>query len=125
MSAKAELILGGLALSVGLVAAGQYTGSILASAVTCWVQILLYRRAGFCLLNRVFQAEAAADPVGTAWKRLPAAVADELFLAALNVASWGTDLRAQVSEEIFCTDTAGGARPGAAGVRAVVPSGRD
>ena len=87
VSAKAELILVGLTLSIGLVAAGQYTGSILASAVACWVQILLYRRAGVWLLNRVLQAEAPAHPAETAWKQLPAALADELLLASLNVAT--------------------------------------
>ena len=122
VSAKAELILVGLALSIGLVSAGKYTGSILASAVACWVQIMLYRRAGFCLFDKVFQAVAAADPAGSSWHRLPAAVADELLLASLNIASFGTDLRAQVSGEVFCTDASGGGCPGAAGVRTEVPS---
>ena len=60
VSAKAELLLVGLALSVGLVPAGRYTGSILAFATTCWVQILLSTRAGFCLLDRVSRETTTA-----------------------------------------------------------------
>ena len=122
VSAKPELLLVGLALAAGIVAAGSYTGGILSSTVACWVQILLYRRAGFCLLDRVYQEVAAAGADGAAWHRLPAAAADELLMVALNVASWGTDLSAPVSTELFCTDAAGGRRAGAAGVRSVVPS---
>ena len=47
---------------------------------------------------------------------------DELLLVCLNVASWGTDLRAQVSNEVFCTDASGGGRPGVGGVKAELPN---
>ena len=60
MSAKPELLLVGLALAAGIVEARFYTGSIWSSTVACWVQILLYKRAGFCLLDRLYQEVAAA-----------------------------------------------------------------
>ena len=60
VSAKIELILGAIALSVQMVASRTWSSSILATTNTCWVQILLYRSAGFCLLERAYQVVAAA-----------------------------------------------------------------
>ena len=87
VSAKVELILVALALSTQLAAAGAWNASVLATTNACWVQILLYRRAGFCLLERSYQAVAEVGPTDQVWRRLHPAVIDELLLVCLNVAS--------------------------------------
>ena len=121
VSAKIELILVALALSVQMVTSRTWSSSILATTNACWVQILLYRRAGFCLLERAYQAVTEAGPTDRTWRTLPPSVTDELLMLCLNVSSWGTDLRASVSPEVWCTDASGGGRPGVGGVTSELP----
>ncbi len=94
MSAKIELILVALALSVQMVTSRTWSSSIMATTTTepgtnrkptnaCWVQILLYRRAGFCLLERAHQAVTEAGPTDRTWRTLPPSVTDELLMLCL------------------------------------------
>ena len=77
MSAKPELLLVGLALAAGIVEARFYTGSIWSSTVACWVQILLYKRAG---------AEAGAAGVPSCQVRSHVSSGGTVVAAALSPA---------------------------------------
>ena len=121
VSAKPKLLLVALALSVGLIGAQGFTGSLLATTSACWTQVLLYRRAGFCLLDRIFESISRAGPTSSSWHLLPPSVIDELLLVSINLPSWGADLRADVREELFCTDASGGASAGIGGCYTKVP----
>ena len=88
----------------------------MATVVSLWVHVLLFRRVGFVYMDHVFHEVSRRRSHQREARPLGGAAADELPTLAALAPLWGTNLRAPVRDVLACTDASGGKRPRAAGV---------
>ena len=119
VSSKLELILLAIAMSDGIARTRSSTGSALTSAVSLWGHVLLFNRAAWCFFDDVYHV---AGRMGNShdWSTVDRTAIDELLTVALLSPILGTNIRAPVRSELFCTDACGGVFTGVGAVRADV-----
>ena len=120
VSAKPAFMALAIALTTALARKRMATGAALASCVSLWGHILLFRRAGWCFLEHVYKAVARLGAGSNAWGLVERPAVDELLTVALLSPLLGTNIRAPVRTELYCTDACGGGSPGVGGTRAEV-----
>ena len=119
VSSKLELILLGIAMNTGIAKTRCSTGSALTSAVSLWGHALLFRRAAWCYFDDVYHVAGRLGG-SNEWALVDRPAVDELLTVALLSPLLGTNVRAEVRSELFCTAACGGAFTGVGGVRAEV-----
>ncbi len=90
------------ALSVRIARAGVASPALLARVLGLWTDVLLYRREAFSVIDAIY--DFTADPDDSRAHLLPGPVRTELLLLAALAPLLETDLRAEVSPELFVSD---------------------
>ncbi|OLP77428.1 hypothetical protein AK812_SmicGene42515 [Symbiodinium microadriaticum] len=88
--------------SVEVARRGVVSPRLLSMLVGSWIHVLMFRRAGLCILDAVFKDSLALPADGLI--KLSRKARNELVAVALVAPAFATDLRAAWCEKLFCMD---------------------